>query len=61
MSDSKTEGIVAVLDILIMLERTRLAEFARNKRIPVISGWSEFAKSGGPLTMEQTQGNSSAD
>jgi ABC-type uncharacterized transport system substrate-binding protein len=50
MSDSRTQGIVAVPDNLIMLERTRLAEFAKDKRIPVISGWSEFAESGGLLT-----------
>lgn len=50
MSDSKTQGIVAVPDNLIMLERTRLAEFAKEKRIPVISGWSEFAHSGGLMT-----------
>lgn len=50
MSDNKTQGIVAVPDNLIMLERTRLAEFAKDKRIPVISGWSEFAESGGLLT-----------
>jgi putative ABC transport system substrate-binding protein len=50
MSDSRTEGIVAVPDNLIMLERTRLAEFARELRIPVISGWGEFAQSGGLLT-----------
>ena len=50
MSDSKTQGIVAVPDNLIMLERTRLAEFAKDRRIPVISGWSEFAESGGLVT-----------
>jgi putative ABC transport system substrate-binding protein len=50
MSDSKTQGIVAVPDNLIMLERTRLAEFAKDRKIPVISGWSEFAESGGLLT-----------
>ena len=50
MSDSKTQGIVAVPDNLIMLQRTRLAEFAKDKRIPVISGWSEFAQSGGLMT-----------
>lgn len=50
MSDSKTEGIVAVPDNLIMLERTRHAEFARDRKIPVISGWGEFAESGGLLT-----------
>jgi len=50
MSDSNTQGIVAVPDNLIMLERTRLADFAKDKRIPVISGWSEFAESGGLMT-----------
>ena len=50
MSDSQTQGIVAVPDNLIMLERTRLAEFAKDRRIPVISGWSEFAQSGGLMT-----------
>jgi putative ABC transport system substrate-binding protein len=50
MSDSKTQGIVAVPDNLIMLQRTRLAEFAKEKKIPVISGWSEFAHSGGLMT-----------
>jgi ABC-type uncharacterized transport system substrate-binding protein len=50
MSDSKTQGIVAVPDNLIMLERTRLAGFAKDKRIPVISGWGEFAQSGGLMT-----------
>jgi putative ABC transport system substrate-binding protein len=40
MSDSKTQGIVAVPDNLIMLERARLAEFARDKRIPV-SAWRQ--------------------
>ena len=50
MSENGTEGIVAVPDNLIMLERARLAEFAKSKRIPVISGWSEFAQSGGLMT-----------
>jgi len=50
MDDNNTQGIVAVPDNLIMLQRTRLAEFAKNRRIPVISGWSEFAESGGLLT-----------
>jgi putative ABC transport system substrate-binding protein len=50
MSAIKTQGIVAVPDNLIMLQRTRLAEFAKEKKIPVISGWSEFAHSGGLMT-----------
>ena len=32
------------------MERTRLAEFAKDKKIPVISGCSEFAESGGLMT-----------
>jgi ABC-type uncharacterized transport system substrate-binding protein len=50
MADQGTQGIVAVPDNLIMLERIRLAEFAKRQRIPVISGWSEFAQSGGLMT-----------
>jgi len=50
MSDSNTEGIVAVPDNLVMLERARLAEFAKERKIPVISGWGEFAQSGGLMT-----------
>ena len=33
-----------------MLERTRLAAFAKENRIPVISGWGELAHSGGLIT-----------
>jgi putative tryptophan/tyrosine transport system substrate-binding protein len=50
MKDSNTEGIVAVPDNLIMLARTRLAEFAQDQKIPIISGWGEFAQSGGLMT-----------
>jgi putative ABC transport system substrate-binding protein len=50
MSESETQGIVAVPDNLIMLQRERLTEFAKDKRMPVISGWSEFAQSGGLMT-----------
>src|SRR5262249_29448585 len=50
MNDSKTEGIVAVPDNLIMLQRISLAQFAKDQRIPVISGWGEFAHSGGLMT-----------
>jgi putative tryptophan/tyrosine transport system substrate-binding protein len=50
MRDARTEAIVAVPDNLIMLERDRLAQFALEQRIPVISGWGEFAHSGGFMT-----------
>ncbi len=44
------EAIVAVPDNLLLLERSRLGEFAARHRLPVISGWAEFARSGGVLT-----------
>jgi putative ABC transport system substrate-binding protein len=50
MREARTEAIVAVPDNLIMLERDRLAQFAREQKIPVISGWGEFAQSGGLMT-----------
>ena len=50
MRDSETQGIIAVPDNLIMLERARLAAFAKEMKIPVISGWGEFAHSGGLMT-----------
>jgi putative ABC transport system substrate-binding protein len=33
-----------------MLHRRKIIEFAALQRIPVISGWSEFARSGGTMT-----------
>jgi putative tryptophan/tyrosine transport system substrate-binding protein len=33
-----------------MLHRREIIEFAALQRIPVISGWSEFARSGGTMT-----------
>ncbi len=50
MREARTEAIVAVPDNLIMLERDRLAQFALEQKIPVISGWGEFAQSGGLMT-----------
>jgi ABC-type uncharacterized transport system substrate-binding protein len=50
MREARTEAIVAVPDNLMMLERDRLIQFAREQKIPVISGWGEFARSGGLMT-----------
>ena len=50
MREVRTEAIVAVPDNLIMLARDRLAQFAMEQKIPVISGWGEFAHSGGLMT-----------
>jgi ABC-type uncharacterized transport system substrate-binding protein len=44
------EGMIVLPDGLVMLHRKQIIEFAAAGRIPVISGWSEFAKSGGTMT-----------
>ena len=44
------EGMIVLPDGLVMLHRRKIIEFAALQRIPVISGWSEFARSGGTMT-----------
>jgi putative tryptophan/tyrosine transport system substrate-binding protein len=44
------EAMIILPDGLVMQHRKRIIEFAAGQRIPVISGWSEFAKSGGTMT-----------
>src|SRR6185295_20159050 len=44
------EAMILLPDGLVMQHRMRIIEFAASQRIPVISGWSEFAKSGGTMT-----------
>ena len=44
------EAMIVLPDGLVMQHRKRIIEFAVLQRIPVISGWSEFAKSGGTMT-----------
>ncbi|TMJ30008.1 MAG: ABC transporter substrate-binding protein, partial [Alphaproteobacteria bacterium] len=44
------EAMIVLPDGLVMQHRRRIIEFATSQRIPVISGWSEFAKWGGTMT-----------
>jgi putative ABC transport system substrate-binding protein len=44
------EAMIVLPDGLVMQHRKQIIEFAVLQRIPVISGWSEFAKSGGTMT-----------
>jgi putative ABC transport system substrate-binding protein len=44
------EAMIVLPDGLVMQHRQRIIEFAALQRIPAISGWSEFAKSGGTMT-----------
>src|SRR3954462_12057297 len=44
------EAMIVLPDGLAMQHRKRIIEFAALQRIPAISGWSDFAKSGGTMT-----------
>ena len=44
------DAIVALPDAFVMQHRARLIEFATQQRIPAISGWPAFARSGGVMT-----------
>ena len=44
------EAMIVLPDGLVMQHRKQIIEFAALQRIPAISGWSEFAKSGGTMT-----------
>jgi putative tryptophan/tyrosine transport system substrate-binding protein len=48
--DARAEAMIVLPDGFVMLHRKQIIEFAVAQRIPVISGWSEFAKSGGTIT-----------
>jgi putative ABC transport system substrate-binding protein len=48
--EAGAEGMIVLPDGLVMLHRRKIIEFAALQRIPVISGWSEFARSGGTMT-----------
>src|SRR5207247_7660899 len=43
------EAMIVLPDGLVTQHRKQIIEFAALQRIPVISGWSEFAKSGGTM------------
>jgi len=44
------QAMIVLPDGLVMQHRKRIIEFAALQRIPAISGWSEFARSGGTIT-----------
>jgi putative ABC transport system substrate-binding protein len=50
LANSAVEALVVFPDELTVVYRARLIEFAREQRIPMVSGWSIFAKSGALLT-----------
>lgn len=46
MAQDRIDGIVALSNLLVMLQRSTIAEFAVKHRIPTISGWEDFALDG---------------
>lgn len=50
IAGAETEAILALPNALIMQERARIIAFGMGRRIPAISGWSDFARSGGLFT-----------
>ena len=46
MAQDHLDGVIALSNLLIMRERSAIAEFAAKHRIPTISGWEDFAIDG---------------
>ncbi len=50
MVRGRINGVVALPNALIMLQRNAIAEFAVRHRVPTISGWEDFAVDGNLMT-----------
>jgi putative ABC transport system substrate-binding protein len=50
IANEGADAIVALPDALVMQHRERVIEFATRLRIPAVSGWPAFARSGGVMT-----------
>jgi putative tryptophan/tyrosine transport system substrate-binding protein len=57
-AEGGADAIIALPDMLITAERSRIIEFGAERRMPVISGWARFAHSGALLTYGPNQPNS---
>jgi putative ABC transport system substrate-binding protein len=57
-AEGGADAIIALPDMLMVAQRTRIIEFAAERRMPVISGWARFAHSGALLTYGPNQPNS---
>jgi putative tryptophan/tyrosine transport system substrate-binding protein len=49
-AEGGADAIIALPDMLIVAQRARIIEFGAERRMPVISGWAQFAHSGALLT-----------
>jgi ABC-type uncharacterized transport system substrate-binding protein len=50
ITNERAEAIIALPDALMMQHRTRVIDFSIKQRIPAVSGWPAFARSGGIIT-----------
>jgi putative ABC transport system substrate-binding protein len=50
MKSDHIDGVVALSNLLIMRERSAIAEFAAKYQLPTISGWQDFAVDGNLLS-----------
>ena len=50
MARDRVDGVVALANLVIMLERGAIADFAARYGIPTISGWEDFALDGNLMT-----------
>jgi putative ABC transport system substrate-binding protein len=46
----RADAVIALPDVLTLVHRRQIIEFAAARGMPVISGWARFAESGGLLT-----------
>jgi putative tryptophan/tyrosine transport system substrate-binding protein len=48
--DNRAEGLIIVSTRLLLMQRTQIAEFVTNNRMPAAGGWGDWAKDGLLLT-----------
>jgi putative ABC transport system substrate-binding protein len=54
----RADAVIALPDVLMLVHRRQIIEFAAERGMPVISGWARFAESGGLLTYGPNLGES---
>jgi hypothetical protein len=52
--NARADAILVFPESATMVHRTRIAQFAVEKRLPSMFGWSEYCDAGGLLSMGQT-------
>jgi putative ABC transport system substrate-binding protein len=58
LADERPDAIIALPDVLTVVYRREIIEFAAARGMPVISGWARFAEAGGLLTYGPNLGES---